>query len=115
MVLHFFGEFESDIYNEDKSQMKPIHREFDTCLKFPEKAMEFLFNPLISLIVSVEDSDISINCHSERAPHVSAFVCLADLANAADEVAIDMLFDFINQNMNNLDWQFRYASIFLES
>jgi len=23
MVLHFFGEFESDIYNEDKSQMKP--------------------------------------------------------------------------------------------
>ena len=32
MVLYFFGEFESDIYNEDKSQMKPIHREFESFL-----------------------------------------------------------------------------------
>jgi len=32
MVLNLFGEVESDIYNEDKSQMKLRHREFDTCL-----------------------------------------------------------------------------------
>ena len=108
------GEVESDIkFPDNRKYRRSRHHEFDQQYDFSSNAFQGLFPLLVQLIASTPEEDTQANVALDRTPQHAAFSCLSELAFAADNVALDPIFEFVMENIQEQDWTLRYTSALL--
>ena len=107
------GEVESDIKFPERKIVKNRHHEFDQCLDLSADAFPRIFPALIQLIASTPEDETDANVALDRNPQHAAFSCLSELSVAADQTALDPIFEFVKANIQDSDWTLRYTSALL--
>jgi importin subunit beta-1 len=107
------GEVESDIKFPERKIYKNRHHEFDQSLGLSSTAFPRIFPALVQIIASTPEDETEASVALDRNPQHAAFSCLSELSIAADQTALEPIFEFVKANIANQDWTLRYTSSLL--
>jgi importin subunit beta-1 len=104
------GEVESDIVAPDKLHVKGRHKDFDHSAGYSAHNFASLFQIIVRMIATIDPSEIQAHITFEITSSYAAFTCIAHLAEATDEPAVEPIMSFVSSNGHSEDWRLRYTS-----